>query len=127
MVAPSHGALVAAAVLSGGVAREPEDRSRWLKQARLKQARLYKCKLWWEFAKAFPYRITSDMDATHARAGLPARQWEDLLVDLRGAAWREIRDKHENSAAWRITTDACIDEIWIGISLLCRREAATQH
>ena len=51
------------------------------------------------------------MDATHARRGPPTRQWEDLLVELKGPMWREIRDRHVDYAAWKRTTDVWINEL----------------
>ena len=78
---------------------------------RTEQLRLHRSRLWWDDTMRIPYYHRRIMGWTHARPGNPLRQWEDVLVELKGPRWREWRDSFENERAWKCCTRELINSI----------------
>ena len=78
---------------------------------RTRDLRLYRSRLWWRDVMQIPYHHRRAVGWTHGRAGVPLRQWEDLLVEVRGVSWRQWRDSFNSVLEWQRHTQLLIDEI----------------
>ena len=63
--------------------------------------RTYRDRLWWDSRRDIPHSHRKLQGWIHSRTGPPCRQWEDLLVELRGAEWRKWRDGIKDEAEWK--------------------------
>ena len=103
----------------------------------LRNARLCRSRLWWEFAKKSTSAQRGHFWAKHTKRG-PLTEWEDVFVLVYGADWRSFRDSFETEHHWATQAPHFISSVCKAWSLpdlsppsivqeLCSQPAPKRH